>query len=111
MMMFVLTFLAALATMAIVRSLNWPYWSYHVLAISIGVVLYFITNFLIKNYISNNAPEYARNDEVIPGVQAWELTAGKGVVPKWATNIGFLSMAFFLASPFELFAWLLRTVF
>jgi len=46
----------------------------------------------------------------MPGIQKWELTAGTGIVPKWVPCIGIVSIAFFLASPFELVAWLLRTI-
>lgn len=108
--MLLLTFGAATAGLSITRELSWPYWSYHVLVISIGIVLYLISNFLMVNFIRKRAPELATNEEAVPGVQKWELTANTGIVPKWVSYIGFVAVAFFLASPFELVAWLIRTL-
>lgn len=109
-LMCVLTFGAASGGLSIVRTLGWPYWAYHALVISVGVVLYLVNNFLIVGFIRKRAPEFASSEESLPGLQKWELTAGTGVVPKWVSFIGLVSIAFFLASPFELVAWLLRTL-
>ncbi len=106
----VLTFGAASAGLSIVRALQWPYWAYHVLVICVGIVLYLVNNFLIVGSIRRRAPEFASSEEALPGLQKWELTAGTGIVPKWVSFIGVVSIAFILASPFELFAWLLRTL-
>jgi len=103
-----LTFAAANIARIIVRACGWPYWAYHALAISVGVALYLISNFLIVAFIRKRAPDFASEKEVVPGTQAWELTAGAGIVPKWASFIGILGLAFVLASPFELVAWLIR---
>ena len=108
--MCVLTLVAAAAGMSIVRACDCPYWSYHVLVISAGVVLYLVSNFLTVNFIRKRTPDFASDEEVMQGVQKWELTAGTGVVPKWVSLIGLLAIAFVLASPFELVAWLLRTI-
>lgn len=105
-----LTFGAAAAGMSAVRALQWPYWAYHVLVIAVGVILYLVNNFLIVGFIRRRAPEFASSEEALPGVQKWELTAGTGIVPKWVSFFGIVSIAFFLASPFELVAWLLRTL-
>jgi hypothetical protein len=109
-LMCVLTFGAASAGTSTVRACGWPYWAYHVLVISVGVVLYLVNNFLIVGLVRRRAPDFASDDEVMPGVQKWELTAGTGIVPKWVSFIGLLSIAFVLASPFELVAWLMRTM-
>lgn len=106
----VLTFSAAALGMLTVRGLGWPYWTYHLLVIAVGVILYVINGFLIIKFIRKRAPEYASSEEVLPGVQKWELTAGTGVVPKWVSYIGLASIPFLLASPLELIAWLMRTL-
>ncbi len=107
--MLVLTFVAAAAGQWIVRVFHWPYWAYHVLVVSVGVVLYLVNTGLTVAYIRRRAPDFLSKEEVLPGVQKWELTAGIGVVPKWVSFIGLVSIAFFLACPFEFVAWLLRT--
>lgn len=108
--MCVLTFVAAGIGISSVRACGWPHWAYHVLVISVGVVLYLVNNFLIVSFIRRRAPDFATNDEVMPGVQKWELAAGTGIVPGWVSFIGLLSIAFLLASPFELVAWFMRTL-
>lgn len=101
---------AAAAGLSITRVFQWPYWAYHVLVVSVGIVLYLASNFLMAGYIRKRAPEFASKEEAFPGVQKWELTAGIGIVPKWVSFLGLISVAFFLACPFELVARLLRTV-
>lgn len=108
--MLALTFGAASAILTIVRRYGWPYWAYHALALTTGVILYLIHNILMVGFIRKRAPDFASKEEILPGVQRWELTAGTGIVPKWVSLIGLLSIAFVLASPFELLAWLMRAV-
>lgn len=109
-LMLILTFGAGVIGTATIRALEWPYWTYHLLVIVVGVVLYLVSNFLIVGLIRKRAPEFASSEELLPGVQKWELTVGTGVVPKWISFIGIISIAFLLASPFELLAWLVRTL-
>ncbi len=109
-LMLALTFGAGSLVLLVVRASGWPYWSYHLLVVSIGLGLYFVSNYLTVNFVRKRAPGFASKEEVVPGVQAWELTAGTGIVPRWVSFIGLLAIAFVLASPFELFAWLLRAV-
>jgi hypothetical protein len=106
----VLTFAAASVGISAVRACGWPYWAYHVLVVSVGLVMYLISNFLTVRFIGKRAPDFASKEEAMPGVQKWELTAGLGVVPRWVSLIGILGLAFILASPFELLAWLIRTM-
>jgi hypothetical protein len=105
----VLTICAAYIGKITIRALKWPDWSFHVLVLSIGIMLYLANNMLIWAYIRKNAPDFASKDECMPDIQKWELTVGTGIVPKWVSFIGIISIAFFLASPFDLLAWLLRT--
>ncbi|MFW5857091.1 MAG: hypothetical protein ACOCX4_04355, partial [Planctomycetota bacterium] len=86
-----LAFIAAVVGIGAVRFLGWPYWSYHVLVITIGCVLYVLSSSLMMWYIRKNAPEYESFEEVMPGVQKWELTAGAGIVPKWVSFIGIVA--------------------
>jgi hypothetical protein len=53
----------------------------------VGLLLYFINIFLIRWFIIRRSPEMA--DEL-----NWESTAGKGIVPKWVSEIGLLGIAF-----------------
>jgi len=94
--------------MSLVRLLGLPYWTYHVLAISTGIVCYVVSALLTRHYIENNAPEFANDDEMIPGVKNWELTAGLGIVPRWVSVVGLIGLGFILASLFELIASLFR---
>ncbi len=52
----------------------------------LSAVLYFTNVFLIRYYIRKRTPELA-NDEM------WEMTAGLGIVPKWVSVIGLLSIS------------------
>lgn len=54
-----------------------------------GVVLYFANVILIQKYIQHNAPS-AMGD--------WEKTAGAGIVPKWVSLIGLMSISAFIAA-------------
>lgn len=74
-----------------------PSWSYYPVVVVLAVVLHLINVILIRRYISRRAPAFASTDEVSPGVQAWELTAGTGVVPEWVSLIGLAAMGSLLA--------------
>lgn len=104
-----LTMICAWIGITIQRGFDWPYWMYHVSVICIGFVLYVINSILTKVFIKRHAADCASNEEVMPGVQKWELTAGRGIVPKWVSCIGLFAFGFLLASPFELLALLVRT--
>lgn len=104
----VVTFAVAFITMSFVRLVGWPYWSFHVLAILAGVVCYVASAILTKHFIEKNASDSANDDEMIPGVKNWQLTAGLGIVPQWVSLIGLIGLGLILASPFELFASFFR---
>jgi hypothetical protein len=59
----------------------------------LGIFLYLANVVIIKHYIGKRAPEFASTEEVLPGVQQWELTAGIGIVPKWVSKIGLLAVS------------------
>jgi hypothetical protein len=104
----VATFVAGSIGMMLHRSLNWPGWSYYAICVVGLVFCYVVSASLTRAYIERRAPEFASNEEAVPGLQAWELTAGTGIVPKWVSWVGMLGMGFALAMPFELLARLLR---
>jgi hypothetical protein len=91
------------------RALGLSYWWYYLVVAEIGTVLYVASGLLTGLYIRRRAPELDSSEEVVPGIQMWELTAGLGVVPRWVSSIGLLSIGFFLAVPFELIALVVRT--
>jgi hypothetical protein len=86
-------FLLSVVAMNIMREFELQKWIVSLILIFVGIFLYLSSNFLIKYFIKKKAPDFATNDEVIPNQQAWEITAGLGVVPKWATNIGLVGIA------------------
>jgi hypothetical protein len=107
--MLILTAVAAAVTVLTQRILGLAGgWAY-VIPIPYGMICYVGSALLIKRYIEKNAPESANSDEVLPGIQSWELTAGTGVVPKWVSLVGLLAFGFLLAIPFQFVAALLRS--
>jgi hypothetical protein len=103
-----LTFVAASIAMMTVKMLILPYWAYFALCFCFGAVLYVVNSVLIKWYIERRTPDLASHEEVGFDLEAWELTAGTGVVPKWVSWLGLLGLGFFLAIPFEFVASLIR---
>lgn len=104
----VLTFIAAGVALLTQRLLGLaPWWAY-ILPIPYALACYVTSMLLVGRYIEQNAPEFANTDEILPGVQSWELTAGAGVVPKWVSLIGLLAIGFLLAIPFQFIAKLVR---
>lgn len=99
-----LAVLFAFSTMLAVRSLGWPRWSYYAVLTVLAILLYVLNSVLIKRYISRRAPAFASTEDVEPGVQAWELTAGAGIVPRWVSGIGLAAFACLLALLFPLVA-------
>ena len=53
----------------------------------VGLLLYFINIFLIRWFIIRRAPKMADKSR-------WEATSGKGIVPKWVSEIGLFGIAF-----------------
>lgn len=104
----VLTVVLALSATLAVRGLGLPGWSYYAILIVLAILFYVVNTFLIKRYISRRAPAFASTEEVAPNFQAWELTAGTGVVPRWVSYIGFASVACLLALLFPVVASVFR---
>lgn len=104
----VLTVVLALSTTLGVRGLGLPRWSYYAVLIVLAILLYVVNSVLIKRYISRRAPALASTKKVAPNVQAWELTVGTGVVPRWVSYIGLASVACLLALLFPVVASVFR---
>ena len=73
-------------------------WQVSIGFLCLAVVLHFLNAGLVQFFIKKRAPDYASSDEVAPGLQAWELTAGLGIVPKWVSWIGLLAISALLAT-------------
>ena len=85
-----------------------PTWTYYIGLLVMAVFLYIADGVLTAVFISRRAPEFASCEEVFPGVQKWELTAGLGVVPKWVSLLGLASIASLLALLMPIVASLFR---
>ena len=97
---------ASFIALGVQRQLGAPYWAYFAVALAGALICYLVNVALIKAYIIRH-DGYFDTTEVEPGVQAWELTAGSGVVPRWVSVLGLMSPCFLLAIPFELLRWAL----
>lgn len=101
------TFAAAFVSISLQRGLGVPYWGYYAISAALAVVCYAVSALLIGAFIKRRTGSFDTTD-ALPGVQAWELTAGTGMVPMWVSWIGLAGICFALAIPFEGIAWLLR---
>jgi hypothetical protein len=86
-------FVFAVAATRITRYMGFERWQVSAGLLFLGVVLYFVNISLVQIFIRKHAPEYNSLDEVSPGTQAWELTAGRGIVPRWVSWIGLWSLS------------------
>lgn len=98
--------LAIMSGLLVTRVFEWPLWSSSILLVALALVLYLANSLLIGYYITARAPEMATKEPCgIPGledVQTWELTAGLGIVPKWVSFIGLLSVSCIVAAVLNL---------
>jgi hypothetical protein len=74
-----------------------PSWLYFLALPILGVVCYVTNGILTGYYIEKRAPDFANSERVFGDVRTWELTAGLGIVPKWVSWIGLMSIACFVA--------------
>ncbi|MEW6182712.1 MAG: hypothetical protein AB1500_05975 [Bacillota bacterium] len=87
------TFVLAVIAMRVQRQVGLEKWQVSLILIGLAIILYLANVFLIQHFIKRRAPELASNEEVVPGTQAWELTADLGIVPKWVSVLGLLSIS------------------
>lgn len=95
------TFVCALSVMLPVRALGLPYWSYHAITISVGVLILVIAVKVTAAVAAKRGPD------IVPPV-AYASWAYYGVnwnepLPLWLRLLGNAGVWFILASPFELF--------
>jgi hypothetical protein len=88
---FVGTIIMCVIAMNTMRYFSLEKWVVSLCLLILAVLLYLTNNFIIQYYIKKRAPSFA-NDEM------WQLTAGIGVVPKWASTLGLLAISCFLAA-------------
>jgi L-lactate permease len=86
-------FFFAVSAMRITRYLGIEKWQVCVGLIGLALFLYFSNTLLIRYFVAKRTPDFASQEEVLPGVQKWELTAGLGIVPKWVSVIGLLAIS------------------
>ena len=77
--------------------LGFPSWTYYVVLLVLALVCYVTGALLGFAFVAKRAPEFYGDEEVLPGVKKWELTAGLGIVPKWVSLIGLASISCLLA--------------
>jgi len=86
-------FIFAVAAMRITRYSGLEKWQVSLGLIGIAIFFYLLNIILIQYFIKKKTPDFASTKEAFPGVQKWELTAGVGIVPKWVSAIGLLSIS------------------
>lgn len=86
-------FIFAVVAMRIIRHFGLEKWQASLGLIGFALFLYLLNIVLIHYFIKRRTPNFASSEEVIPGVQKWEMTAGLGIVPKWVSVIGLLSIS------------------
>lgn len=86
-------FVFATVATRITRNFGLEKWEVSLGLIGVSVFLYMFNSWLIKYFIKKLTPDFASSEEVSPGVQKWEMTAGLGIVPKWVSVIGLLSLS------------------
>jgi hypothetical protein len=95
-------FLIAMGAEWAARYCGFPGWVGSIVSALLGVALYVISGLLVPHYIVRRAPRAFHTAE------AWEATAGTGVVPKWVSLLGLLAVAAALASVIPIVACALR---
>lgn len=86
-------FVFAVVAMRTARYFGLEKWQVSIGLIGFAVLLYLLNIGLIQYFIKRRTPDFASSEEVIQGVQKWEMPAGLGIVPKWVSVIGFLSIS------------------
>lgn len=86
-------FIFAVVAMRTTRHFGLEKWQVSLGLIGFAALFYLLNIGLIQYFIKRRTPDFASSEEVIPGVQKWEMTAGLGIVPKWVSVIGLLSFS------------------
>lgn len=91
-------FVFAVAAMRIARYFEFEKWQVSFGLIGMAILLYLVNVILIRYFIKKKTPGFASSEKVLPDMQKWELTAGLGIVPKWVSVIGLLSISALLTA-------------
>jgi hypothetical protein len=98
--LFVGTVFFASVAMKLTRAFGIQKWLMSLCLLCLAVALYLLNITLIQYFIKKRAPMFA-ND------QMWELTAGRGIVPKWVSSVGLFSISAAIAG---LLPWVVAIV-
>ena len=79
--------------MRITRYFGLEKWHVSLGLIVTAIIFYLLNVMLIQYFIKRKTPDFASTEERFQGVQKWELTVGIGIVPKWVSVIGLLSIS------------------
>jgi hypothetical protein len=86
-------FVFAAAATRITKYFGLEKWHVSLGLIGLAMFLYLLNAILIQCFIRRRTPDFASSEEVLPGTQKWELTAGLGIVPRWVSMIGLLAIS------------------
>jgi len=86
-------FVFAVAAVRITKYFGVEKWHLSLGLIGLAIFLYLLNALLTQYFIRRRMPDFASSEEVLPGTQKWELTAGLGIVPKWVSVIGLLAIS------------------
>lgn len=84
-------FAFAVIAMRITRVLNLEKWQVSIGLFVLAIILYILNVFFIRFFIRKKTPELLTDEY-------WELTAGRGIVPKWVSKIGLLAISAFITA-------------
>lgn len=91
----------AVVSMRITRYFGVEKWQVSLGLLGLAFALYVVNSLLIQHFIRKRAPELATDE-------TWELTAGLGIVPKWVSFLGLLSISAVITAVLPLIGWLFR---
>jgi len=80
------TFVFAVLAMRIMRAFSLEKWQVSIGLLVLAAILYILNIILIRYYIKLRTPEFANDED-------WDKTAGLGIVPRWVSVIGLLSIS------------------
>jgi hypothetical protein len=87
----VVTIVFASVAMSLSGAFGIQKWVMSLCLLVLAIGLYLLNITLIRYFIKKRSPEFA-ND------QMWEFTAGTGIVPKWVSALGLISIAAAIAA-------------
>jgi hypothetical protein len=101
-------FIFAVAAVRITKYFGLKKWEVSLGFIGFSIFLYLLNVALIKYFVKKRTPDFTSSEEVLPGIQKWELTAGLGIVPKWVSVVGLLAISALVTAVLHLAIALLK---